>query len=260
MLATRGLDLAPRTCWCSCSRTEGWPAGLYLAALSVRGRTGRRTAPSPASAATTASRPTTCARSCSADAGPGRRASFLQLRLGARRARGTACDALLGRRGSGDAAAAALARQRARRRRSTAPTRPTAATRCSRTCCGPSCGGPSRSASAGCTAARARGTPRRGDLDRAIGHAIEAGDAAARGALLWAAAGEPPARRPPRQGAALARAGRSRPDRAHPALALTAAAEPPRLRRTRPRRALGQRRRGGARRSRTRRAGPPGSR
>ena len=98
------------------------------------------------------------------------------LRVGARRARrGPPCDALLGRRGSGDAAAAALALERARRparqRRRDVPLPSDARA----ACCAPSCGRADperervlhRRASAWYAEA---GRPR-----RAIAHAIDAG-------------------------------------------------------------------------------------
>ena len=63
MLSMAGVELEPADLAALLRHTEGWPAALYLAALSLRGRRDRR-APSPASRATTGSSPTTCATRC----------------------------------------------------------------------------------------------------------------------------------------------------------------------------------------------------
>ncbi len=64
LLSAAGLDLADAEVAELTEHTEGWSAGLYLAALSAK-RERRRVRARPRSAGTTVSWPTICARSSS---------------------------------------------------------------------------------------------------------------------------------------------------------------------------------------------------
>jgi LuxR family maltose regulon positive regulatory protein len=221
VLHLAGLDVAPDDALLLFRRTEGWPVGLYLAALSV----GASTDPHRAAArfggddrlAADYLRDELLAHMDAETRELLRCASVLDVLSG------PACDALLGRPGSGEQL----------RRLSRANALLTALDSADATYrCHPMLAHMLRAELRRADPGLERVLHRRasawyaeeGDLDAAIAHAIDAGDAGRAGALLWAAAGEHllDGRRA-KVGAWLARID---PDRiaSQPALALTAAA------------------------------------
>jgi LuxR family maltose regulon positive regulatory protein len=221
LLSLAGLDLPPDDVQMLMDRTEGWPAALYLAALALRGRPDL---------------PRAVARFAGDDRiasdylrdevlsglDPGalellRSASILDVLTG------PACDALLGALGAGD-----MLRSLSRSNALVAPVDSTdAAFRCH-----PMLASMLRAELRRSDPERAAELHRRAsgwyeaehDLDRAVAHAIDAGDVERAGRLMWSAAGAHvlDGRR------AVVRRWLDRLDdgrvAAHPALALTAAA------------------------------------
>ena len=166
-------------------RTEGWPAGLQLAALSLRGpQRPRRVHP-------LAGRRRPPDRRLPARGGRGRAAAAARVpaahvdprahvRAAVRRGHRPGRQRRAARRG----VPLEPVRRRARRPRATG----SATTTCCATCCSASSPAPSRSSSPSCTRARRPGTAPTASVDEAIDHAVAAGrveDAAELIAANW---------------------------------------------------------------------------
>ena len=186
MLSLVGLDLEPEDMLVLLERTEGWPAGLYLAALSLAADQDVH-------------------RAVARFGGDDRlladyvrdellgRLDAEQLALPrARRRCSTSCPARCATRScvaAGPATCCATCRARTcSSSRSTTRTGPTAITRSSATCSRRSCVARDPQCEAELHRRASDWYARAGDADRAIDHAIDAGDAERAGELLWATA------------------------------------------------------------------------